>query len=509
MASPTRLGVVTLAPGTSATPGAQSITVPTGATGAVAFWGEYGAFSGMTGLTCSFGSPNSANRHQTPSIGGTHNGTGLWAFDVSATGSQTITPVWSNAIIQGPALSVAFYKDLDANWKDSARFATAHNQYAAASGSVTAETDAEILVFETQDGGTAPSVPSGRTLVQNRSENAIGGVFYTVNSPTSGSNSISSGNTNFPGIAIASIKGASGGGGGVTGTLSATESGSDTAASSGVVVVQGALSASETGSDTAAIAGAVTVAGSLSANESGSDSAAISGIVVVSGSLSASETGDDTALIIGGKVVTGDLAAAEVGSDSAALSGVVLVQGSLIASESGSDTAVVGGAVLIQGALTTTEPGGDSAAIAGTILVQGALSVNETGEDQFAADGITSIRTGSMDAVELGGDSAHILGAGVNLNPVRGGGSPRRKGYIIKGQKYWLDERELAVLIAQMLGEVKREEIRIATKKPKVLSHGTWARLQESIQALEDLTTPVEAVLDNDEDDEEALLLLL
>lgn len=206
MAAPTPLGIVTL------TSGGGTITVPAGATGAVAFWGEYGVFSGMTTFSSSFGTANTSYRHQTPSIGGTHNGTGLWAFDVTATGSQTFTPTWSNTPIQGPALSIAFFKDLDANWKDSARFATNHNQYSTASGSVTAETDAYILVFETQDGGSAPSVPSGRTLVQNRSENSIGGVFYYVNSPTAGSNTITSGNSNFPGIAIASIKGASGGG---------------------------------------------------------------------------------------------------------------------------------------------------------------------------------------------------------------------------------------------------------------------------------------------------------
>lgn len=471
MAAPTRLGVVTLAPGTSATPGAQSITVPTGATGAIAFWGDYGAFSGMTGLTCTFGTPNSANRHQTPSIGGTHNGTGLWAFDVTATGSQTITPVWSNTIVQGPALTVVFYKDLDANWKDSARFATNHNQYAAASGSVTAETDAEILVFETQDGGTAPSVPSGRTLVQNRSENAIGGVFYTVNSPAAGSNSISSGNTNFPGIAIASVKGASGGGG-VTGTLSVTESGADTAAVAGVVKVQGALSVSETGNDTSAVSGTVLVAGSLAVSETGSDTAAIVGGSVATGSLNATEAGSDTAALAGSVIVEGPLSVSEVGSDTAAFAGTVLVEGDLAAAEAGSDTAALLGVVLVQGSIAVTESdadtfaatgslsggingslnatesgsdafassglvvvsgvllageaGTDSAVVSGAVLVQGALTVSEAGSDVFAAEGSASIRTGTLDAVESGSDSAEILGPrGSNLTQAAPGLTPK------------------------------------------------------------------------------------
>lgn len=88
-----------------------------------------------------------------------------------------------------------------------------------------------------------------------------------------------------------------------------------------------------------------------------------------------------------------------------------------------------------------------------------------------------------------------------------GGGSPRRRGYIVKGQRYWLTEDELAVLLARMLTEVKRAEVKRDGKKPKVLSQATWNRLQETLVSLEALTTPEPE--SDDEDDEEALMLLL
>jgi len=69
--------------------------------------------------------------------------------------------------------------------------------------------------------------------------------------------------------------------GGATGSLAATESGSDAASLAGDVLVSGALAAAESGGDSAAIAGAVAIAGSLAATESGADSAAISGPTVV------------------------------------------------------------------------------------------------------------------------------------------------------------------------------------------------------------------------------------
>lgn len=89
--------------------------------------------------------------------------------------------------------------------------------------------------------------------------------------------------------------------------------------------------------------------------------------------------------------------------------------------------------------------------------------------------------------------------------PRRGGGSPNRRGYIIKGQRYWLDDRELAVLIAQMLAEVKRADVQeVKDDKPQVLSRRTWLKLKASLKSLESLVDEPQ-----DDEDDELLLLLM
>ena len=84
----------------------------------------------------------------------------------------------------------------------------------------------------------------------------------------------------------------------VTGSLAATETGSDTFTSSGKVIVQGSLSATESGVDTLSATGSVLVQGSLQATEVGLDTAAFTGVVTsssITGTMAANEEGFDIA----------------------------------------------------------------------------------------------------------------------------------------------------------------------------------------------------------------------
>lgn len=200
------------------------------------------------------------------------------------------------------------------------------------------------------------------------------------------------------------------GGGGVTGTLAATESGADTAALSGQVVVTGALAATESGADTAALSGAVIVAGALSAVEAGDDSAAAAGVVVVQGALSATDAGADTAAISGGSGVSGSLAALESGTDTAAGLGGVLVQGSLSAAEAGADTALLSGGSGVYGSIATAEDGADTAAVIGVVTVIGELAAAETAGDTLAAAGGVLVQ-GALVVAEVGVDTAALTSA--------------------------------------------------------------------------------------------------
>jgi hypothetical protein len=207
MASPSRISVVQLAPGTSATPGAQAITVPSDAIGVVVCWGEYGAFStGMTGLTSTFATFSGGNKDQTPSTGGTRNGAGGWWADVTATGSQTLTPVWGSSIVQGPLLTVIFYKDIAAgSW---VRDMVSADSSATFPLSINSATDDEVIFFDTQD-TSVPSTNSGCTSVDSRTENSSGGRLQTVNSPGSGTTSIPTTSANPATFAISIIGAAS------------------------------------------------------------------------------------------------------------------------------------------------------------------------------------------------------------------------------------------------------------------------------------------------------------
>lgn len=222
----------------------------------------------------------------------------------------------------------------------------------------------------------------------------------------------------------------------VKGSLSASETGSDTFSASGTVgnaPITGTLAATETGSDTFAATGKVTVKGSLAATESGADAFASTGKVIVRGSLSAAESGSDTFASTGKVIVKGALAVSEVGADAFASTGKVVVKGSLSVSETGADEmdsqgsptgATVGdlhvtegndtlsgsGQVKVQGALAANESS-DAFSASGSVKVQGSLSVSETGDDLFDSQGDTiGGRVGDLHGYESGPDSLSASG---------------------------------------------------------------------------------------------------
>jgi hypothetical protein len=195
----------------------------------------------------------------------------------------------------------------------------------------------------------------------------------------------------------------------ITGTLAATETGSDSFASTGAVRVSGSLAATETGSDSFDSTGAVRVAGSLATTEVGADSFAGSGGGIVAGSLAATETGADSFASTGAVRVAGSLAATETGADSFASTGAVQVAGSLAATEVGADSFASTGAVQVAGSLAATETGTDSFAATGAVRVAGSLVVTEAGTDTFAGSGANEAR-GSLTATEVGSDTASSTG---------------------------------------------------------------------------------------------------
>ena len=177
------------------------------------------------------------------------------------------------------------------------------------------------------------------------------------------------------------------GGSGVTGTLAATETGTDTAAASGTVAVSGSLTATEAGSDTLAATGAVAVSGALVASETGADTFAGAGSTTgaITGSMLAQEAGSDTFAGVGAAVISGAVSAIEAGADVLAASGVV--------------------AVLL--AMAVAEAGADVSAIVGSVSISGTMAATETGSDTFAASSNTSIRRARYPAASANTVTVH------------------------------------------------------------------------------------------------------
>lgn len=211
MAKPTQTGsAVVLALPASATPGAQSVTVPSDATHAVIFWGLWAGGAGINLDASSSGNFfSSLNITQLPLDGNFNNIGVAWAA-VTATGSRTFTPVWTNVPGRGPAALILFYKDVDSVIDTDVNTTSGA---ASISLSSTDTTNDLVIGAETQDGG-APAMPSsgwtdvsaGGTLV-----NGMGMRVRTLNTTTNPSVVASEGSS-YACVAGIVIRGTSGSG---------------------------------------------------------------------------------------------------------------------------------------------------------------------------------------------------------------------------------------------------------------------------------------------------------
>jgi hypothetical protein len=245
------------------------------------------------------------------------------------------------------------------------------NGNAAGDPSVTLGATPDSLTFSSNIAAAANGVtpPTGFTELVEQTNNGTHEVCYDNTSTWNATVSYTTGNVNMLAV-VGEVDEVSSGGGAVTGTLAATETGGDTASFAGWVEASGTMAAAETGADTFAGSGGVLVAGTLAAVETGSDTASFAGWVEAVGTLAATETGSDTfagtGTVSSAGAVTGTLAATEIGADTAVMSGGVAVSGTLAATETGADTAAFTGfAGSVTGTLDAVEVGADVADFTG------------------------------------------------------------------------------------------------------------------------------------------------
>lgn len=97
----------------------------------------------------------------------------------------------------------------------------------------------------------------------------------------------------------------------------------------------------------------------------------------------------------------------------------------------------------------------------------------------------------------------------------RRGGGYWRKMYVIEGKKYFLTERELAIVVSQLLEKIKRKDIKLDDPvKPQNISRKSWNTLKRSLQALEASMLPeaqpiIREIAADFDEDEELLFMLL
>lgn len=187
---------------------------------------------------------------------------------------------------------------------------------------------------------------------------------------------------------------------------------------------------------------------------------------------------------------------------------------SAITSATGAATAsTLTGSAVVAGAITAAAGVGTGGTLVGTTLAAGSASiVAAAGVATTATLGGSSVAAADI-GVAAGVATASVMGGpGAEQATTRlfAGGFPRReqfrKGYIIKGERYWLTEEELAVMVAQMLSEVSKGDIKQVTAgKPKPISKRTWdaIRVEARIEAVS------KQFDDTDEDEDESILMML
>lgn len=221
MATPTLLSVSNVALGNTADSGNVSVTAPTGANacviGGTFYVGDNSVVTSLTGSQLT-STTNGALKTATPS-GGNYMSSYAGAFQVTATGSQTIRLQKTGGYSEGPTCQIAwltvddptdfvrtsgFLIDTQASSPDTLSVALA-----------SATTDLVLGIFGTDGSSSDPSAPSGTTqqgtLQTTQFDKSI---VFSVDSPGASTTTITVGSRAYPTLIGISLK--AGGGGATT-----------------------------------------------------------------------------------------------------------------------------------------------------------------------------------------------------------------------------------------------------------------------------------------------------
>ena len=437
----------------SASPGAIPITVPSGALGAVVFVrGQFDALSISSSFSSSF--------TLTPSPGGAP--VVVATAQVTATGSQTITPSYGSYLAEGAAFFVAFVDGIDntstATWVRAVAASSSSSQTIAST-----TTDLVLAMDNWYTGGSGTPGPppneSGWTSLGTHEYNNVAGRLRSANSPgastTTATAQTGSGGA-FSSMAEISIIQSSGSSG-ITVDLSVTDA-ADTLTSTAAVEVgvnlartdaSDTLSATATlpisvnlsrtdAADTLAATATLPIVANLSVTDA-SDSLAAAAAVQVGVNLSVTDAADtlEATAVVGDAPVTVDLAVTD-SADTLSAAAAVTVGVSLGVTDT-PDTLTSTSTMPVTVNASTTDSNDALAATAG-VVVDASLAVTDEA-DTLAATATVQQEGQILVTLDVV-DAADTLSATVALGPV-----PQRSGS--GGRNWWIDtpvdRREVAV----------------------------------------------------------------
>lgn len=202
---PTHLSTSVLNLSTSASPGAQSITVPADAQLMVVSWIHYSSPNPNTVLSTLSSTAVGGGFTLVTEGSGSDMAGHAYGY-VTSTGSKTITPTWGAALEFGPLFSISYVAGCDTSTpiRDWGSDDTTTDPEAA---TFNLTTEADDLVIALDMGwSSVPAVPSGWTSLATQTNSSLYGRTRSANTPGSGTTTITSDSTFFPVIAAISIK---------------------------------------------------------------------------------------------------------------------------------------------------------------------------------------------------------------------------------------------------------------------------------------------------------------
>lgn len=303
--------------GTSGTPGAKSITVPSDAQGVVV---QVASTMVTTVPSLSITSNFAGTFTVINSGSSAQDGCSIGYAAVTSTGSKTLTLAWTEGLLEGPSVVISFIKNIDnSNWVRDALAVASNSDTTPITTSITSSTNDLVLVMEEQDGsGGTPATLSGFTSL-GTTDGTYGSAsrLQSANSPGASSTAINGGAIHYATITAIAIKKVAGG------DVNVTLTGVQATVSAGTLTASQQVSKALTGAQATASAGTLTASQQVSKALTGAQATASAGTLVPTSGIVVALTGAQATAIAGTLNTFQQVSKALTGEQVTAIAGIL------------------------------------------------------------------------------------------------------------------------------------------------------------------------------------------